>query len=290
MKNIAFLFIMVSLWLFATPLSMGFNEKAIIVSDWCSASVLLVLSLCCYIRFHSILFFLLFFLGLWLELAPLIFLTVTPASFLNDTMIGIIVMVGSFSLISEQEQEKQFSSGLSYNPSSYSHRTVIVLLASICFLLARYLAFYELHYISTVFDPVFGKGTALVLNSKVSKSFPVPDAGLGSIAYLLEAIFCWQGGESRWKTMPWVVLTFGILAIPVGIVSIILIILQPLVVGAWCFICLLIALCMLCIVILSIKEVIATCQFLKKKRKKEGLWQAVWLGLNSNRDLRKKNK
>lgn len=41
--------------------------------------------------------------------------------------------------------------------------------------------------------------------------------------------------------MPWMVVMFGIFVVPLGIVSIVLVMLQPIGVGAWCALCLIAA-------------------------------------------------
>jgi hypothetical protein len=43
-----------------------------------------------------------------------------------------------------------------------------------------------------------------------------------------------MGSPARWYTMPWMVMFFGILVIPLGLVHILLVISQPVVVGEWC--------------------------------------------------------
>jgi hypothetical protein len=125
-----------------------------------------------------------------------------------------------------------------------------------------------LGYIDHVWDPFFTPGTKAVLTSSVSKLFPVSDAGLGAFAYTIEFFSACQGGTNRWRTAPWLVLVFGILVIPVSIVSTILIISQPLVVGTWCTLCLITAICMLIAIPFAIAEVTATVQFLRYSKEK----------------------
>jgi hypothetical protein len=67
--------------------------------------------------------------------------------------------------------------------------------------------------------------------------------------------------------MPWMVTFFGILAVPLGVTSIVLVILQPLSVGAWCTICLATALAMLIMIPLTLDEVVAMGQFLAQSRR-----------------------
>lgn len=74
--------------------------------------------------------------------------------------------------------------------------------------------------------------------------------------------------------------------IPVGIVSIFLIILQPVVVGTWCSWCLATAACMLIMIVLTAGELAAVLQFLLEiYRKKDSVWQAFWKGGIPRRDI-----
>jgi hypothetical protein len=141
------------------------------------------------------------------------------------------------------------------------------------------MASFELHYITSFTDPFFGLGTVRVLSSSVSRAFPIPDAGLGAVAYMIEFLMGFMGDKTRWRTMPWMVTFFGILVVPLGIVSIGLIILQPLAVGAWCTPCLMAAAAMLVMISLTLDEVVAMLQFLVQAREeKQPLWQVFWLG------------
>jgi len=71
----------------------------------------------------------------------------------------------------------------------------------------------------------------------------------------------------------------GILVVPLGLVSITLIILQPLAVGAWCTPCLIAAAAMLTMIALTLDEVVATLQFLGQARQEgQSLWRTFWLG------------
>ncbi|MDZ4139897.1 MAG: DNA polymerase III subunit epsilon, partial [Erythrobacter sp.] len=63
-------------------------------------------------------------------------------------------------------------------------------------------------------------------------------------------------------TMPWMVTFFGILVIPLGVISIYFIISQPIVIGTWSTLALIAALAMLIMIPFALDEVIATGQFL----------------------------
>jgi hypothetical protein len=146
------------------------------------------------------------------------------------------------------------------------------------FFLAQYMAGYQLGYHPVPWDPFFGDGTRRVLESDVSKAFPVSDAGLGAFAYLVEALTGFVGGARRWRTMPWMVLLFGVMVVPAGAVSLVLIILQPVAVGAWCGFCLLTALATLLMISPAADEVVASLQFLLRARRAGGFWGAFWRG------------
>ncbi len=169
--------------------------------------------------------------------------------------------------------------GWSYNPSTWLQRAPILALALLSFFLARYMAAFQLGHISRVWDPIFGNDTVLVLGSDLSKSFPISDAGLGAFTYLIELLSDFMGDPRRWRTMPWMVALFGFMVVPLGIVSVVLIMLQPVIVGAWCTACLLSALFMLIMIALSLDEVIAMLQFLMQThRVGKSVWRAFWLG------------
>lgn len=84
-----------------------------------------------------------------------------------------------------------------------------------------------------------------------------------------------MGDRARWRTMPWMVMFFGILVIPMGVTSIVLVILQPVSIGAWCFLCLIAAL----MVPATLDEVVAMLQFLVQTRREgKPLWHTFWRG------------
>ena len=160
--------------------------------------------------------------------------------------------------------------------------------------MSRYMSAFQLGHISWAWDPLFGDGTVRVLTSTVSQAFPVSDAGLGAFVYLIELLSGFMGDTRRWRTMPWMVAIFGAAVVPLGIVSVVLIILQPVAVGAWCTLCLLSAFFMLMMVALSLDEVIAMLQFLMQTRRAgKSVWRTFWLGGNALGDdltLRRQEK
>ncbi len=225
-------------------------------------------------------------MGAWIMLSPLIFETASTAAYSSDTLIGALVMLASvYTPSSPSEYEgKGIPPGWSYNPSTAGQRLPIMFLAYLGFLFSRYLAAYQLGHIENVWDPFFENGTVEVLTSSVSKAFPVSDAGLGAMTYLLDVIAAAIGGKQRWRTMPWAVILFGLMIIPAGFTSITLIMLQPISVGAWCTLCLITAFIMLIMVPPAVDEVLASVQhLLRVKKEGQPFWKSFWLGYTENK-------
>lgn len=169
--------------------------------------------------------------------------------------------------------------GWTYNPSSWNQRAPMILLGFLGWLISRYLAAYQLGYTSSVYEPFFGEGTERVLTSKVSQMWPISDAGLGALAYTLEFLMAWMGGQTRWRTMPWMVVFFFILVVPLGLTHVTLVILQPVVVGFWCTLCLAAAAVMLVMIPFTVDEVIAMGQFMVERvRAGKPFWRTFWVG------------
>jgi uncharacterized membrane protein len=171
-----------------------------------------------------------------------------------------------------------------HNPSSWSQRIPICILAGVAFLIASYMALYQWRLVGSVWDPVFGEQTRHVLDSDVSEQMRrwvrIPDAALGAIAYLGDLIFGLAGSTRRWQYRPWLVLLFGLDVIPLGLVSVILVVMQGTVVGAWCFLCLVTAVISLLLVALAYDEVWSTLLYLRRVWRRTGkarvLWDVFW--------------
>lgn len=165
------------------------------------------------------------------------------------------------------------------NPSIWRQRLPIVGAAVLGFGIAIYMGLYQLRLVSGVWDPIFGDSTEKVLDSKVSEAFPVPDALLGAFGYLADAVAGIIGGTLRWRTMPWIVVLFGVFVGPLGLVSIALIMAQPLVVGHWCAPCLATALISVLMIGPAMDEMLASLQYLKGVWRREGRrasWARFW--------------
>jgi len=166
--------------------------------------------------------------------------------------------------------------GRTSNPSSWSKRTPLLVMAIAGFLIALYLGFYQMHVFKTVWEPFFGNGTNAVVKSSFSRSLPIPDGLIGAFGYLCDIILVSIGDGVRWKTKPWAVILYAILVAMMGLVSIALIILQPVVLHTWCTLCLASAILSLSMVIPVMSELRASMHYLnKEKRNGKSFWDAV---------------
>ena len=167
--------------------------------------------------------------------------------------------------------------GWEKNPSTWSERLPIVGLALIGFAIATYLALYQWQVLATVWEPFFGEGSVTILNSRISHILPVPDAALGAFGYFLDAATGVIGGRARWRTMPWMVVIFGLAVGPLGFVSVMLVIFQPVLFDAWCTLCLASALVSVLMIGPAADEVLASLHYLKQERLRgRSLWNAFW--------------
>lgn len=274
--------VILGIWLLTSPETFGYLHRGLAMSDFIAGSLLVIFG------FMSMSYRLRWwiwggcFVGIWLQFAPLAFWAKEPVIYVNDTLIGVLAIAITV-LVPLRPREldlgPEIPPGWTYNPSSWHQRIPVIFFGLVGWFTARYLASFQLHYIDYVWDPFFGLGTEKVITSLISREFPVPDAGLGAMAYSLEALMGAKGGTKRWHTMPWIVVTFGILVVPLGFTSIMLVMLQPLVVGAWCGLCLIIATCMLIMLALTVDEVVAVCQYLRSGRPKgTKFWKIFWEG------------
>ena len=125
------------------------------------------------------------------------------------------------------------------SPSAWSHRLPVVVLALVGCGLATYLTLYQWQVAPRVWDPLFGsQSSERVLTSFVSRLVPIPDATLGAMAYLVEAVLGLAGGPDRWRTAPKLVVLFGAVLGGLGLTSLALVLSQFLLVHALCTLCL----------------------------------------------------
>lgn len=223
--------------------------------------------------------------GVWVLFAPLLLWAPTPAAFATGTLVGVLVVALTIlipkmpGMLLIMDPGPTRPPGWSYNPSSWYQRAPMIALAFVGFLFSRYLGAYQLGFIEWAADPFFGSGTVMVLESSVSRSFPVSDASLGAAAITLEGLMGFMGSPKRWRTMPWMVSFFGFLVIPLGVAHVVLVILQPVMVGTWCTLCLATAGLMLLMIPLAVDEVVAMTQLVVARvRAGDGFWEVFFKG------------
>jgi hypothetical protein len=167
--------------------------------------------------------------------------------------------------------------GWSANPSSWGQRLPIIVLAVAGFAIATGLGLFQLGLLASVWEPFFGDGSRVILTSRVSHVLPVPDAVLGAIGYLADAVTGAIGGRHRWRTMPWIVVLFGVAVGPLGAISVLLVILQPVLFQAWCTLCLASAVISVLMIGPALDEVLASLQHLRRVGDGGGsVWRAFW--------------
>lgn len=273
-------------WLIAGPPTFGYEQELMVWNDVICGVLMILLSYGAMKPYNLWAQWGIIIVGTWLFVAPMIFHTRSGAALLGDFLIGTLAITFAI-VIAKQPGIKLYAQpgpdippGWSYNPSSWPQRVPVIFLAWVGFFIARYMGAFQLEIIQEVWDPIFGEGTRKVLSSDVSESFPVSDATLGAFSYILDVLFGYAGGIHRWRTMPWVVIVFGILIIPLGVVSITLIILQPLAVGNWCTLCLSSALISTLMIPFTVDEVLATAQMMIREKKQNGnsYWKTLWFG------------
>ena len=167
------------------------------------------------------------------------------------------------------------------NPSSWAQRIPIVALALVGFGVAGWLALYQQEITDTVWEPFFPGGTEEIVRSsgfsQFFERFPVGDAALGAFGYLMDAVTGAIGGTKRWRTMPWIVIIFGIFVGPFGVLSIMLVVMQPVLYSAFCTLCLVSAVVSLAMIGPAVDEVLASMQYLRDVRDDGGsVWSAFW--------------
>jgi hypothetical protein len=122
--------------------------------------------------------------------------------------------------------------------------------------IASYLACYQLGLVKHVWEPFFGDGSRHILKeSAIARALPVPDAGLGALAYLVEFLAGCAGGRQRWRTWPAAVFFTGLVAAGLALTAVGLVLSQAFWFRAYCTLCLASAACSLTIAALVAPEV-----------------------------------
>lgn len=214
--------------------------------------------------------------GLWLLFAPLLFWTTSAAAYSNELAVGALAIAFSIliPMMPGMSHEGMMDEGVvppgwDYSPSSWLQRLPLVVLGLVGFLIARYQAGFQMGHFNQIWEPFFTgadgrNGTAYIITSDVSKAWPIADAGLGASSYLIETLMACMGTAKRWRTMPWMVTFFFILVVPLSGVSIGFIMIQPVMLGTYCTLCLVAAFAMLLMIPLTLDEVWAMAQYMKR--------------------------
>ena len=222
--------------------------------------------------------------------APFLFATTNAAAYLSDTLVGALIF--GFAVATKPDvgptplaalTGPTVPPGWSYNPSAWTQRLPIVLLALAGLYVSRYLAAYQLGHVDGVWEPFFAgspddpkNGTEEIVTSWVSEAWPVSDAAVGGYTYMLEVLTGVVGSRERWRTMPWLVVAFGMMIAPLGVVSIFFIIIQPILLGTWSTLALAAAAAMLIQIPYSLDELVASLQFLRRRAQAGQSWLRVF--------------
>ncbi|HEY6998778.1 MAG TPA: vitamin K epoxide reductase family protein [Candidatus Binatia bacterium] len=173
--------------------------------------------------------------------------------------------------------------GWNHNPSDWAERVVALVFVLTGFGIAVYLALFQLGFLASVWEPIFGEGANRVLHSPLTRKLAVPDAALGALGYLLEAVLIAAGSNKRWRDQPWIVTLYGLVAASIGAVSLFLIAYQTVFLRAWCTLCLGSAVISIGLMIPAADEFLATLQFLKRNSSRNEFSWRTFLGLKSER-------
>lgn len=267
-------------WLAASPPLIGLGAAPLAWSDIASGVAVMILAGFALQERHAWARWGAAAVGTWVMAAPFLFWTTNGMAYLNDTLVGGLIFAFAIGTPPESGPSPLAATrgpivppGWDYNPSAWIQRLPVIALAVVGLLISRYLAAYQLGHIQGVWDPFFAggpaatNGTEEIITSEVSRAWPVSDAAVGGLTYALEILTGIVGSQRRWRTMPWLVLLFGLMIVPLGVVSITFIVIQPIVIGTWCTLCLVGAAAMLIQIPYSLDEMLATLQFLARRRR-----------------------
>jgi uncharacterized membrane protein len=167
--------------------------------------------------------------------------------------------------------------GWSSNPSAWKKRIPLIGIAFLGLLIAGYLSLYQLKIVGTIWDPFFGEGSKKILTGGISQYLPFPDALLGALGYGADLFAGTIGDTQRWRTKPWIVVFFGMIVLMLGLVSLMLMIFQPVLFNAWCTLCLASAACSIILIGPVMEEFLASLQYLKRVKTSDlPFWKIFW--------------
>ncbi len=148
-------------WLVSSPVTFGYQQQTMIWSDVISGALLVVFGLLSLNAKRYWSPWAACFVGLWLGFAPLVFWATSAAAYVNDTLVATMVIAfsvlvpGMPGMMMFMKEGPETPPGWSYNPSAWLQRAPIIALGFIGWFGSRYLAAYQLGYISARLGPVF---------------------------------------------------------------------------------------------------------------------------------------
>ncbi len=129
------------LWLMSSPVTFGSQSRALWVSDLASGALTLGLALVALGKHRGWASWAQAFVGLWLLFAPLVFWASQPVVYVNDTLVGsLLIGYGLLIPMGMRMQGAALPPGWSYNPSTWPQRAPGIFLAAVSFLASRYMA------------------------------------------------------------------------------------------------------------------------------------------------------
>src|SRR5438477_10114678 len=148
------LVILLGLWLVSSPWTFGYRSAAMTWSDVVSGTLLAVLAGAAFVpRYDFYGRWGVALVGTWLQFAPLVFWAPAPAAYITDTLVGALaiafsilvpMMPGMAHHVAMMKSGPEIPPGWTYNPSTWHQRAPMIALASVGWLLSRYLATYQL--------------------------------------------------------------------------------------------------------------------------------------------------
>jgi hypothetical protein len=277
-------------WLVTSPPLLGIDQPQMMSSEVVSGTALVVLATIALSWRATWARWACAGIGFWLLFAPLVFWTPNAAAYLNDTLVGTLIIAFAVALPPEPGVSPLAATtgpdvppGWGYNPSAWTQRLPIIALALVGLHVSRYLAAYQLGLVDNVWEPFFHgsltdpqNGTEEIITSHVAEAWPISDGGLGGITYILEILTGVIGLKARWRTMPWLVILFGLMIVPLSITSISFVIIQPIVIGTWGTLTLIGAAAMLLQIPYAIDELLASLQFLRRRARAGKNWLRIF--------------
>ena len=167
--------------------------------------------------------------------------------------------------------DKDLPDGWDYNPSAWQQRTPVLILALSGFCVMLYLSLFQMQILTRGDQPFAPGASDFFVTSTIFSLQPIPDALVGAAAYLVAALTCLLGGASRWRNCCTLVLVNGLAVGPLGGISLLLMISQPLRLDAWSVFCFVSALISILMIGPVLDEVLATLQSLKERSRGRSL-------------------